>query len=94
MEPAIFRARTQTFLDPTEFEELWDEAKLELIKQFDDFIALGSGATLKQIDWVSCEMYLYKPIRGGSFIPTPQKYALKRAIVNPQVYNHLHRKAQ
>ena len=37
---------------------------------------------LEAIESLNVEIYKYKPIRGGSFIPTPPKYARKGAIVN------------
>ena len=51
-------------------------------KIFTYLLSLRSENILEAIESMNCEIYKYKPIRGGSFIPTPPKYARKKAIIN------------
>ena len=94
----VFRARTRIFLHPQDFLELLEDDHIEIQKQFDEFLNNGyffsfqkylliffplrSENILEAIESLNCEIYRYKPIAGGSFIPTPSKYAGKKAIVN------------
>ena len=49
---------------------------------FTYLLPLRSENILEAIESLNVEIYKYKPISGGSYIPTPPKYAGKRAIVN------------
>ena len=53
-----------------------------IFKIFTYLLSLRSENILEAIESMNCEIYKYKPIRGGSFIPTPPKYARKKAIIN------------
>ena len=41
---------------------------------FDSFFRKGSGWTVKKIHYVFIEIYKKNPVRGSSYIPTPDKY--------------------
>ena len=49
---------------------------------FTYLLSLRSENILETIESLNVEIYKYKPISGGSYIPTPPKYARKGAIVN------------
>ena len=49
---------------------------------FTYLLPLRSENILEAIETLNVEIYKYKPISGGSYIPTPPKYARKKAIVN------------
>ena len=49
---------------------------------FTYLLPLRSENILEAIETLNVEIYKYKPISGGSYIPTPPKYVGKKAIVN------------
>ena len=50
----------------------------DLLKRFEHINHKGSGYTVKKINHVFLKSYKVKPIRGSSYIPTPEKFANSR----------------
>ena len=80
----IFRSKTQIYLQPPDFSELWDYDYSNIEKKFDEFMHNGSENVLEAIETLHIEIYKYDPTLGASYIPTPEKYVQKKAIINVQ----------
>ena len=67
-----------------EFDEEYDEAMDKIKDELENYTGEGSGWVLEQIESVFLQISRYKPIRGASYIPTPEGLRKKEAIINVQ----------
>lgn len=54
----------------------------EIMKSVDEAALRGSGFSLSRIIRLDVQIYAYRPLRGSSYIETPKKLLLKKALVN------------
>ena len=66
-----FHSKMKRLLRVEDFEDLYEESCNYIWEQFDQFLALGSGARLHSIDVVQINIFKYQPIDGTSWIETP-----------------------
>ena len=64
-------------------DKLFD--KLELL--FSTMKHKESGYTLRKINYLFVESFSIKPIRGSSYIPTPERFNNKSGLINIQNYD-------
>ena len=70
-----------------EFDEEYDEAMDKINEELENYTGEGSGWQLEDIESVFLQISRYKPIRGGTHIPTPEFLKGKYAIVNMQNFH-------
>ena len=79
---APFHSNIETNLEGSDVNEMYDGMINRVKENFAAFVRLGSNWKLKSI--VSLELHTakYEPLRGGSYLPLPEKLASKHAIIN------------
>ena len=68
--------------EATNLEELWIEMVEQILENISVFQMNGSGWTCHSIVSLDIHTEKYKPLRGGSWVPTPKFLANKKALVN------------
>ena len=53
-----------------------------MLNKIDKWLREGSGWIMNKIGGMYCNIARYSPQLGGSYIPTPPKLAVKKAIIN------------
>jgi predicted nucleic acid-binding Zn-ribbon protein len=73
----------QTVYSSSQIDRVVDSLIEDLLNRFEHINHKGSGYTVKKINHVFLKSYKVKPIRGTSYIPTPEKFANSRCgLVN------------
>ena len=85
-QTGVFRSRTQLVLlaDAEDVYEQYRECIEKVLDSVSKFTREGSGWTVNGIVAVEVHLIKYRPLAGSSFVPTPKKLLLKKAIVNVQ----------
>ena len=79
---APFLSRTQIILDATDVTELYKTAIDKIMESIAAFQMRGSNWRFKRVVKLDINTAVYKPLKGNSHIPLPEKLAKKRAIIN------------
>merc|ERR1711954_584574 len=73
--------------DMEEFDQEYRGHVEKINEELENYTGEGSGWVLEQIESVFLQISRYKPIRGASYIPTPQGLQGKHAIINVQNFD-------
>ena len=79
-----FSSGTRRLTDMSEYDALFEKAIVKIIDAFEKWVSEGSGWTMKRINSITLKIAKYSPIRGKSYIKTPQKLVGKHSIINIQ----------
>ena len=79
-----FRSSMRRMSHMSEFDELLDEANATILEKFGEWISEGSGWVLQRVDSITIKIAKYSPIKGRSYIKTPEKIKGKGALNNIQ----------
>ena len=82
-----FNSGNRRILDMEEFDEEYRGHMDKINEELENYTGEGSGWVLEQIESVFLQISRHKPIRGASYIPTPQGLLGKHAIVNVQNFD-------
>jgi len=82
IEVRNFQSKTEIILKATNLDELWIEMVEQILENISVFQMNGSGWTFHSIVSLDINTEKYKPLRGGSWVPTPKFLANKKALVN------------
>ena len=78
-----FTTKSTILLKSTNYEDWFDEnVKDALLTRIQEFQEKDSGWTLKSIDSLDVNFYKYNPLKGGSWLPIPDKIGGKNACMN------------
>ena len=77
-----FHSRNRRLLSIEEFEENYHEALDTINGKLGDYMGESSGWMMDSIKAVNLNIARYNPIRGSSYIPTPQSLIKKMALGN------------
>ncbi|KAJ8666043.1 hypothetical protein QAD02_007705 [Eretmocerus hayati] len=77
-----FRIPYQSFLRTTSVEQWFDQGIKIILERMHDFNEMESGWALEEIVDIETNIVKTNPIRGSSFIPTPEFIRKKNAVVN------------
>ncbi|KAJ8671048.1 hypothetical protein QAD02_002307 [Eretmocerus hayati] len=77
-----FRIPYQSFLRTTSVEQWFDQGIKIILERMHDFNEMESGWALEEIVDIKTNIVKTNPIRGSSFIPTPEFIRKKNAVVN------------
>ena len=77
-----FQSKTEIILEATNLDELWIEMVEQILENISVFQMNGYGWTCHSIVSLDIHTEKYKPLRGGSWLPTPKFLANKKALVN------------
>ena len=79
-----FHSRNRRLLSIEEFEDNYEEAMDIINGKLGAYMSESSGWMMDSITNVNFNIATYNPMRGSSFIPTPQALIKKVALVNVQ----------
>ena len=77
-----FNSKMQAVYSEGLSSETFNEIKNHILKQFENFCQHGSGWSVKKILKLGINFARNKPIRAGSFIPTPTKFSNNNFLLN------------
>ena len=77
-----FQGSTRLLLRASQIPEMLQSSTEKIVQSFDEFLRQGSGWILESIDYLRLYTAEYAPMRGKSYIPTPDSIKGKHAIVN------------
>ena len=81
-EIKTFQTKMRTLLISDDFKTIYHSTATEIVDKMSEFQERDSGWALSGIISVEINFNEYRPIRGGSYIPTPKEIANRRACVN------------
>ena len=70
----------QTVNSSSQIARIVDSLIEDLLNRFEHINHKGSGYTVKKINHVFLKSYKVKPIRGSSYIPTPEKFSNLKVV--------------
>ena len=73
---------TQTMLTPDSINTFLNELKQLLIDRIDSFQTKGSGWMFQKFNYITLNLSEFDPLRGGSYLPTPEFLVAKKGIIN------------
>jgi len=82
IEVRNFPSKTGIVLESTDLYELWNEIMGQILENISIFQMNGSGWTFHSIVSLDIHTVKYKPLRGGSWVPSPKFLADKKALIN------------
>ena len=77
-----FQGSTRLLLRASQIPEMLQSSTEKIVQSFDEILRDGSGWILESIDYLRLYTAEYAPMRGKSYIPTPEKIKSKHAIIN------------
>ena len=83
----FFKSNARDIIDDNDIETVISEAGNELVNRMSEWISEGSGWVIKSVDKHEIDISKYKPVRGSSYLPLPEKIKNKKATINSQNKN-------
>lgn len=81
---AYFKSHMYTQLSAENLKENYETAFSKILKSIKEYIKKGSGWRLSKIHHLENCIAKYHPLHGSSYIPLPEKWVKKKAILNVQ----------
>ncbi|KAK3784623.1 hypothetical protein RRG08_003431 [Elysia crispata] len=78
----VLRHRQEAVLQESEIATALEEAFPRLLETLEKWTQRGSGWAVVQVRTLWLDIARYQPLRGGSYIPLPNKLQDKKAVVN------------
>ena len=76
----FFKSNAREIINENDTETVISDAGNELINRISEGISEGSGWVVKSVDKHEIDISKYKPLRGSSYLPLPEKN--KKATIN------------
>ena len=76
----FFKSKAQEIINENDIETVISEAGNELINRISEWISEGSGWVIKSVDKHEIDISKYKPLKGSSYLPLPEKIKKQRLI--------------
>ena len=84
----FFKSNAREIINENDIETVISDAGNELINRISEWISEGSGWVIKSVDKHEIDISKYKPLRGSSYLPLPEKNKKnKKATINIQNKN-------
>ena len=77
-----FKSKAREIINENDIETVISDAGNELHNRISDWIAEGSWCVIKSVDKHEIDVTKYKPLRGSSYLPLPEKIKNKKATIN------------
>ena len=77
-----FKSKAREIINENDIETVISDAGNDLLNRISDWIAEGSGWVIKSVDKHEIDVTKYKPLRGSSYLPLPEKIKNKKAMIN------------
>ena len=78
-----FKTKSRRVLQESILDHKLERMFQKICREESEYMDKGSGWTLHSIDGLMVRLNRYRPLRGSTFIPLPDKIVNKRAIINP-----------
>ena len=69
----FFKSNAREIINKNDTETVINHAGNELINRISEWISEGSGRFIKSVDKHEIDICKYKPLRGSSYLPLPEK---------------------
>ena len=79
---ASSRLKLGELINENDIETVISETGNELINRISEWISEGSGWVIKSVDKHEIDISKYKPLRGSSYLPLPEKLKNKKGLIN------------
>ena len=76
----FFKSNARKIINENDIETVISDAGNELINRISEWISEGSGWVIKSVDKHEIDISKYKPLRGSSYLPLPEKINKQRLI--------------
>ena len=83
----FFKSNAREIINENDIETVISDAGNEFINRISEWISEGSGWVIKSVDKHEIDISKYKPLRGSSYLPLPEKIKNKKAMINIQNKN-------
>ena len=84
----FFKSIAREIISENDIESVISHSCNELINRISEWISEGSGWVIKSVDKHEIDIFKYKPLRGSSYLPLPDKIKNKQATINIENKNH------
>ena len=78
----MLASNAREIINENDLEIVISDAGNELINIISEWISEGSGWVIKSVDKHEIDISKYKPLRGSSYLPLPEKLKNKKALIN------------
>ena len=78
----FFHSESDIFLLESDYNHQYEEQISTITRKIDEFVKLGSGWTVEQIERLEVSIAPYQPTSPSSYIPTPSFIEKKKAVLN------------
>ena len=82
IQPSTFHSTIEVNLHGTNEKELYDTIIEIILEKIATFQSMGSGWRFHSVIRLELHTVKYKPLKGETYIPLPEKLAVKKAIIN------------
>ena len=79
-----FHTHVERIMEDTDLDELYERMTRECLEKIEKFQNEGSGWQFESVESFDINVDPFKPLRGTSYFPLPNKLAVKKAIINVQ----------
>ena len=69
----FFKSNAREIINENDIETVISDARNEHINRISEWISEGSGLVIKSVDKHEIDISKYKPLRGSSYLPLPEK---------------------
>jgi hypothetical protein len=77
-----FATKAEVILESTDVKELYENAVDRILEIMANFQQRGSNWRFKSVVKLEINAFVYRPLKGSSYIPLPKELADKKAIIN------------
>lgn len=77
-----FASKAEVVLESTDLTDLYDRATQRILETISTFQQRGSNWRFKSVTKLDINTFVYKPLKGRSYIPLPKGLTSKKAIIN------------
>ena len=81
-EEATFRSITETIVDGTDVNKVYNDAVVKMMESKTNFRSMGSNSQFRSVVKLDINIIAYSPLRGNSHVELPKELAVKKAIIN------------
>ena len=77
----FFKSNAREIINKYDIETVISDAGNERINRISEWISEGSGWVIKSVDKHEIDISKYKPLRGSSYLPLPEKKIKKQRLI-------------
>ena len=78
----FFKSNAREIINENDIETVISDAGNELINRISEWIPEGNGWVIKSVEKHEIDISNYKPLKGSSYLPLPEKLKNKKGLIN------------